>query len=443
MVQAPMRISFGINIWRGARQLAPVLALGVLGVTMSAASWHVMAEAETRAAAREFDSRAENRSIVLKKGIDDYWDELYALRALFDSSNGAVTREEFGRFSKSLLRRHAAILNLSWAPRVACDERVAHELAGARDGLPDYHIRIIGPDGTLPVAPERDEYFPKFYSTDAKTSPVYGIDLNDGEDQARTLSHIRDEDVLSITAPLMLHTGKGDRRGFWAGLPVYARGLPHETVEDRRRNLLGIVQGVFQIGVMMDSILAGVETPVRLYLFPANAAADDLPVYLWSRLGTGSIAARSQSQLAAGLHLSFPIDFGDVQWTLVATPEVSGLTSAMHQTSLIVLICGVLLSGGAMWLLGSTRHHARNIEVANKRFETQNIRFDAALNNMAQGLMMFDRAGKLVITNRRIADLYGMPWEKWAALSLGMMPRQTMQLTYDLTNVGVKNRTQI
>src|ERR1700683_3003466 len=72
LVQTPMRVSFGINIWRGARQMAPVLALGVLGVAMSVASWHAMAEAETHAAVREFDSRAENWTIVLKNGIDDY-----------------------------------------------------------------------------------------------------------------------------------------------------------------------------------------------------------------------------------------------------------------------------------------------------------------------------------------------------------------------------------
>jgi CHASE1-domain containing sensor protein len=438
-----LKALFGIKIWRGFRHLAPVLALGILGIVASVATWHVMSEEEARAAVHEFEGRAENQAIVLRNGIGNYWDELYALQGLFDSSNEAVTREEFETFSKSLLKRHAGILNLSWAPRVSHDERVAHELAGARDGLPDYHIRALGPNGTLPVAPEENEYFPKFYSTDAKTSPVYGLELDDGEDQAQTLSRIRDGDILSITAPLMLHTGKADRRGFWAGLPVYAHGLPHETVEDRRRNLLGIVHGVFQIGVMMDSILADVKSPVRLYLFAANGTAQDLPVYFGSRLGTASIAAQSQSQLAAGLHRSFPVDLGDVRWTMVVTPEVSGTASAVHQTSLIVLICGLLLSSGAtclFWLMG---HHARNIEVANKKFEMQNIRFDAALNNMAQGLMMFDPAGKLVITNRRIADLYGMPWEKWAALSLGMTPLQTMQLTHDLTNVGVRNRTQI
>ena len=174
------------------RYLAPALMVGMCGVVMSVATWYVMAEAETRAAVQEFNSRAENQAIVLKNGIGNYWDELYALQGLFNSSSEGVTREEFEKFSKSLIKRHAAILNLAWAPRVRRDERVAHELAGARDGLPDYHIRTVGPHGTLPVAPKQDQYFPKFYSTDAKTSPVYGIELNDegnaGEaDSARTL----------------------------------------------------------------------------------------------------------------------------------------------------------------------------------------------------------------------------------------------------------------
>ena len=190
-------------------------------------------------------------------------------------------------------------------------------------------------------------------------------------------------------------------------------------------------------------MLAKIKTPTRLYVFPAIAGSDDLPVYYSSRAASGSIGARSQSQLDAGLHRSFPLDLGDVKWTMVVTPEASGLMSAAHERSSIVLICGLLLSGAATWLLWSMRRHARDIEIANDRFATQNIRFEAALNNMAQGLMMFNPAGKLVITNRRIADLYGMPWEKWAVSAIGMTAPQTMQLAYDLTSVGVKNRAQI
>src|SRR4029077_10401350 len=102
-----------------------------------------------------------------------------------------------------------AILNMGWFPRVGRDERAALELAAARDGLSDYHIRSVGEGASLPVAPERDEYFPKFYSTEAWTAPVYGLDLKDGGGRERALNHIRDDNVLSTSPPVLLHIGEG------------------------------------------------------------------------------------------------------------------------------------------------------------------------------------------------------------------------------------------
>ncbi len=422
--------------------LSPVLTVGIVGVVASVGVWYLTIAAENRAFVQELAGRASNQAIILQNGIGDYQDKLYASRALFDSSEQAITRKEFENFSNSLLNGHAAILHIAWIPRIKRDERVAHELAAARDGLPDYHIRAVAPGGGLPVSPERDEYFPKFYSTEVRTSPVYGLDINDGGVRGLTLNHIRDGNVLSTSPPLLLHIGEGDRQGFWAGLPVYAAGLPHETVEDRRRNLLGVVQGVFQVGAMIDAILAGVKTPVRLYLFAPNAAVDDPPIYSTSRLGTGSIEAKSQAKLATGLHRSFLVNFGDVPWKLVVTPESASFMYVGHERSSIVLICGLLLSGVLTLFIRSMRRDARKLEIAHDRFEKQSLRFDAALNNMVQGLLMYDSAGRLIVSNRRFSELFGVPWEKWQIPALGTSVRQAMQLVHDFTNVTEKNQAQ-
>jgi len=45
------------------------------------------------------------------------------------------------------------------------------------------------------------------------------------------------------------------------------------------------------------------------------------------------------------------------------------------------------------------------------QLEMQNLRFDAALNNMSQGLCMFDGARRLVVCNTPYARMYGMPPE--------------------------------
>jgi diguanylate cyclase (GGDEF)-like protein/PAS domain S-box-containing protein len=416
---------FKLTNWRRVQHVAPILALAIVGIAVSVTVWGLTAASEDRRLAQEFSGRANNQAAALQNGVNGYLDKLYAVRALFDSSNRAITREEFEDFSNSLLAGHAAILNIGWIPRVKDEDRAAHELAAAHDGLLDYHIRAIAPDGTLPISPKRDEYFPKFYSTEPRTSRVYGLDNKDGGAREQALAHIRDADVLSSSPPLVLHIGRGDRRGFWAGLPVYARGLPHETVEDRRNNLLGIIQGVFQIGVMTDTIAAGIKSPTRLYLFAPKVALNDPPIYFTSRLANESIGPRSQAELAAGLHRSFPLNFGDVQWTLVVTPETASLASTEHALSSILLICGLLLSAGLTAFFRTTRRYARNVEMAktaleitNDKLGQQKILLDAALENMSQGLCMFDADGRILLFNARYANMMGLPAASLKGISL-------------------------
>jgi diguanylate cyclase (GGDEF)-like protein len=43
-----------------------------------------------------------------------------------------------------------------------------------------------------------------------------------------------------------------------------------------------------------------------------------------------------------------------------------------------------------------------------EELSAQNLRFDAALNNMSQALLMFDSAARLVICNQRYHDMYGL-----------------------------------
>jgi diguanylate cyclase (GGDEF)-like protein/PAS domain S-box-containing protein len=398
---------FDLKSWRWIWRVIPVLTVGIVSIVVSIAAWRLTVASETHTATLEFSQRADNQARVLQSGIADYLDKLYSVRALFDSTNDVISRDEFERFSNSLLVNHAAILDLSWIPRVENDERAAHELAAVRDGLSYYHIRAIGPDGSLPVSPEKDEYFPKYYSTEARTSPAYGLDNNDGGVREQALAHIRDADVLSISPPLLLHIGEGD--SFWAGLPVYARDMPHGTMEERRRNLLGFVQGVFQIGVMIDTLFAGITPPARLYLFAPNASMNDPPIYFASHPDTETIEARPQTALAAELHRTSRLNFGDVQWTMVVTPGHAGLISIKYPRSSIVLICGSLLSGILTSFIWVVRRDSHKLQLTNGQLRQQKIMLGAALENMSQGLCMFDADGHIVLFNGRFAKWMGLP----------------------------------
>ena len=69
---------------RKVRDVAFILTIGIFGVLVSAFAWYLLFIAENRAFVQEFDSRAHNQAIILQGGIHDYWDQLYALQALFE-----------------------------------------------------------------------------------------------------------------------------------------------------------------------------------------------------------------------------------------------------------------------------------------------------------------------------------------------------------------------
>ena len=64
---------------------------------------------------------------------------------------------------------------------------------------------------------------------------------------------------------------------------------------------------------------------------------------------------------------------------------------------------------------------------------SQNERFDAALANMSQGLCMFDANGKLVMFNRRVAEIYGLPFEM---IKPGMTTPELMDVAFGNSKVA-------
>ena len=216
-----------------------------------------------------------------------------------------------------------------------------------------------------------------------------------------------------------LQSGVGNRNGFFVALPVYRLGQPSATVQERRDNLIGYVQGVFQTSVLIDAILRRSTAPagLDLYWFAANSTHDAAPLYFRpSRLRKAPIEPQPRALLTAGLHWSNEINVGDRSWILVATPIPAGPGTASRLGSWMTLIVGLLLSALVTLYIWASRSHAermraanRNLDSANARLGTQNARFAAALGNVSQAIMLFDAAGRLLMTNQRYCEMYGLP----------------------------------
>ncbi len=410
------------------RSLSSLTVVGIgIGLAISLAAWYGLLQRENRFAQQEFDARASDRLLVLQNGVSQYLNDVAALRAAVQASDHGISRHEFQRLTEILFRDKDAILSASWAPRVTRDQRRAFEHEAEKDGIAGYQVKSIGSDDSLVPASDADEYFPILYTArPAESALVYGFNLIDGNARQRALELARDTDRPAATANFLLRRGTGNRTGFIVVLPVYKQGLPRGTVEERRRNLDGFIIGIFQTGLMIESILAAGVTPAGLdsSYFAADSGPDAWPFYFHSARTRGvAVGPQPRASLARELHWSGELEVANRRWTFVATPAPGGAGSPTHLASWMMLLGGVLITSiMAAYIRGIRRSNQRlelgnaaldrvvaDLDAANARLEGQNRRFDAAINNISQGLCLFDGERRLIVNNRRLLDIYNLP----------------------------------
>jgi len=350
----------------------PMVITAVVGLVLSVFASSLVWNWEKRTAHQEFVAATQSQVIALQRGLDEYLDQLQALRALFEASDD-VTRTEFESFAGRLLARQKAIQNLSWVPRVKREERTDHELHGLAVGIPNYRIRAVTPNDGIVIAPEHDEYFPIFYSSVPITSRIYGIDLLSQEAIGKHLLRARDEDTLSAVPDFIMHSRDDDVHGFLFSLPVYRRHMPHRTVEERRAALAGFAHGAFITGVAMEQVLsqsAGARG-LNLYLFLDGAADDARPIHA---LGAGVTPRRFAGITFGALrpqwHATGTLAAGPARWMLVATPVENGPLAEHHDRSGLVLFAGLVITALVVLFLRSSIQYAHRLLRANEEISS-------------------------------------------------------------------------
>ncbi len=354
------------------KQFVPCIVAAAIGIAVTTSATGVIVVRDNNDAEHQFRVLAENHFMVLQNGFNEYVNRLEAVRALFDSSDDPVKRDEFETFTRPLLRENAAIATLSWVPRVLNSERAQHERQAQLDGVPDYHIKdMVRGNGPMTPSPEHSEYYPIFYATVPRTSPLYGLDLRSEADTLAELEHARDTDRLGFSpAPTLVSTGR-TQSGFLLSLPVYKQGTPHGSVASRRRNLVGFVHGSIITAKMVSIIITDTKTPkgLDLFFYEPGDGAQAMPLYIHpSRLRTSPLEPTSRAAAAAGRFWSRDLLADGQPWlTMVARPMPDGPLTVHHERAWAVLTFGLILTAAVVTYIRSTRSHASHMMRVNKK----------------------------------------------------------------------------
>ncbi|MGV8862889.1 MAG: bifunctional diguanylate cyclase/phosphodiesterase [Pseudomonas sp.] len=221
-----------------------------LGLALTYALQDIPRESARQALHDEFDYRTNEIIENTNRRLQRYEQLMEGLSGLFATSL-VVTRSEFGRYVEALKLegKCPGIQGLGFAPRVLPGDKPRHIADVRAEGLVDY---TINPSGN------RDLYTPVIYLEpfNSRNQRAIGYDMYSEPVRRVALNQSRDEEITTISGKVRLlqETDHDVQAGFLMYHPVYRLQVPHQTIDERRANLIGWVYAPFRMNDLMDGI---------------------------------------------------------------------------------------------------------------------------------------------------------------------------------------------
>jgi PAS domain S-box-containing protein len=314
-----------------ARRVLSYVALAIL-VSLSALAWRFYENVVTVRERRRFDAYVEQLNEGIIHHLDRYKMILHGGAGILAASV-EVTREEWRNYYAyhEVRTLVPGIQAIGFAQAVPHSELMQHIQAVRSEGLPDYTVWPAG---------QRDMYTPVVFVEpwDAQNQRVLGYD--ELSEPVRRVAITRawktGTTAISGRVNLVQQADAGSPLGFLMFVPVYANGMPLETVEQREAAIRGCVYGSFFLRDLMDGI---VPDPLHSIDFKLFDGAEVSPqVLLFDSDGAAGAEYRPMFRTRETLDL-----YGH-QWTLAVetAPEFEAVVD--RYTAKIVLAAGLIIS---------------------------------------------------------------------------------------------------
>jgi PAS domain S-box-containing protein len=265
------------------RTLLTLFSVMLVGSFLTAALFREARKSELETFRLQFERDAAMRCNLIADKIQDCLITIKALQRFFAGSDH-VDGNDFTSFTVPFLEDQKELQALEWVPRVTSAERAHYEDLGRSQGVPDFRIVESGPDGNLIPAKIREIHYPVFYIEPLEgNEKALGFDLVSAPDRIPALEQARDTGEPAVTERIRLIQETGEQFGFLIYFPVYRKGMPTETVQQRRSALEGFALGVFRAGNVLKAALGSTE-PLGLPfdLLDLSAPVEKRLLHRWS-----------------------------------------------------------------------------------------------------------------------------------------------------------------
>jgi diguanylate cyclase (GGDEF)-like protein/PAS domain S-box-containing protein len=123
----------------------------------------------------------------------------------------------------------------------------------------------------------------------------------------------------------------------------------------------------------------------------------------------GQRTLRVQSPVDHQERIGSAAELSNFPMIIIATNTIeAALSDWRYQTRLLIVAAALSAAIIAFILFSIVRQINRQSRESQQRLESEKQRLDTALNNMTQGLVLYDASARVVICNQRYIDMYGL-----------------------------------
>jgi PAS domain S-box-containing protein len=277
---------------------------------------------------------------------------------------------------------------------------------------------------------------------DVRNKHALGFDMASEPVRREAMERARDENVAAVSGKVTLvqEIDSSPQPGFLMYVPVFQRGLPVSTAEERRQALLGYVYSPFRAGDFMERVFATDPKDIELEIYDGRqprAAA-----LLYRRGGDRDIGRGSMS-------VTRHIEVGIHGWTLRIAPTPSMIEQNQMVPLWMVWILGgvgtVLLSSLA-FAMARSRQVLRERVLMDERLLEQERDAATILENSLEVFIVIDEQDRILEWNKQAVHTFG--WTKnevlGRALAEIIVPERFRQAhMHAVTNFQTRHHTLI
>jgi len=261
--------------WRASRigrlPIAALLLLMLpLGLTFYL--WKAATENDLQRGTAKFETLTIESEKALQNRFASYASALLGAAGFVQGSN-EVSRAEWRTYVETigLDANFPGISGIGWIQPVPPGGMEAFLAQTRADGAPDFQVHP-------PVAGGPD-YIITFIEPQAENQIALGLNIAFEQQRLTTAERSRDSGRAAMSGPVMLVQYPGKPMGFLVMHPVYKRGVPLITIEQRRAALHGWTYSPFIASHLLADLTHGQTSEYQLRIYDMGAAERGAPIY--------------------------------------------------------------------------------------------------------------------------------------------------------------------